>query len=122
MSKDITLLEEIAEQDLAQVSGADFIDNATQHMRDLIEATNFPVDIGFTKNPVHFKSCKSWQPNPASIIYVEVCNQNIFLADPRIRNFSGVSYKYFYIKNSYEIIVSFNAQGILFYSYSLFLS
>ena len=29
MSKDITLLEEIAEQDLAQVSGADFIDNAT---------------------------------------------------------------------------------------------
>ena len=60
MSKDITLLEEIAEQDLAQVSGADFIDNATQYMRDLIEATNFPGDVGFTKNPVHFKSCKSW--------------------------------------------------------------
>ena len=56
MSKDITLLEEIAEQDLAQVSGADYFD----FIRDLIEATNFPGDIGFTKNPVHFKSCKSW--------------------------------------------------------------
>ena len=121
MSKDITLLEEIAEQDLSQVSGAGLINDMQQYMQDLIEATNFPGDIGFTKNPVHFKSCKSWQPNPASIIYVEVCNQNIFLADPRIRNFSGVSYKYFYIKNSYEIILSFNAQGILFYSYSLFL-
>ena len=60
MSKDITLLEEIAEQDLAQVSGADFLDNATQYMRDVIEATQISVDIGFTKNPVHFKSCKSW--------------------------------------------------------------
>lgn len=60
MSKDITLLEEIAEQDLSQVSGAGLINDMQQYMQDLIEATNFPGDIGFTKNPVHFKSCKSW--------------------------------------------------------------
>jgi|GEM_PF-1959760 hypothetical protein len=60
MSKDITLLEEIAEQDLSQVSGAGLINDMQQYMQDLIEATNFPGDVGFTKNPVHFKSCKSW--------------------------------------------------------------
>ena len=60
MSKDITLLEEIAEQDLSQVSGAGLINDMEQYAQDFIEATRISVDIGFTKNPVHFKSCKSW--------------------------------------------------------------
>lgn len=61
MSKDVTLLEEIAEQDLSQVSGAGLINDIEQYAQDFVEATNFyPGDIGFTKNPVHFKSCKSW--------------------------------------------------------------